>query len=528
MTSGSTDADGRRYASRVLIATLLFWGTLAVAASGSLHADEAAGLGPTVGERIATLAAERARLQARAGGEARLALLPAFRTASLLTDAVLARAEADTALSFGDIAASRRQTFAVLDGLNAALRDALESPGAGSTLAAAREAERATDALERLSGSDDAPLVLSYTPRFVPPRRATGELALTPRLPSGPSPAEALQPESLPALSAATPSSTPGTLPAPTQVPGGTQSPPSTSPSTPQSPTVPRYAPDFAVASGEDPPVQVEVFGVHLPPAGGAAPVLAVGAWRGAAVIGPDRLIFSVPRAAFATDAARSVFAVGTLSVRRAHRVATFQLVFTVLPDRPGAFALDQRVVTTESESSTHVSPEILVRGAVGETRTLRRCFDPPAGWHFAPDRRRVVVVERLGWQDDVADPSLNSGSVEFVPPQEPGQICVAVVARPVSRAARTATIGRFEATLVRDKSVERVTKTGVRALDWREVVRIPLEKDVTEWKLYVRLFGEIDRELDATTPWNLPFLRILREADDQALILKADQSAQP
>lgn len=291
---------------------------------------------------------------------------------------------------------------------------------------------------------------------------------------------------------------------------------------------VPRYAPDFAASNDEDPPVQVEVFGVHLPPAGTPSPVLAVGAWRGAAVIGPDRLIFKVPRAAFATDAARTVLAIGTLSVRRAQRVATFQLVFMVLPDRPGAFALDQRVVTTESESNTHVSPEILVRAAVGETRTLRRCFDPPAGWHFAADRRRVIVVERLAWQDDVTDPSLNSGSVEFVPPLEPGQICVAVVARPVSRTVRTATIGRFEATLVRDRSAEQVTKSGVRALDWREIVRIPLEKDVTEWKLYVRLFGEIDRELDGTTQSSLPFLRILREADDQALILKADQSAQP
>ena len=476
---------------------------------------------------MALLAAERAGLQARAGGEARLVLLPAFRTASLLTDAILARSEGDTAVPFSDIAASRKRAFAALDGLNSALRDALAWPGAGSALAAAREAERANAELERLAGSDEASVVLSYTPRFVPPRRATGELTLVPRLPPESSLAGKLQPDALPGLSTGTPSPLPGTLPFAPQSPSGSPSA-STSATLPQSPTVPRYAPDFAASIDGDPPIAVEIFGVHLPPAGEAAPVLAVGAWRGAAVIGPDRLIFTVPRAAFPTDAARSVFAVGTLSVRQARRAATFQLVFTVLPDRPGAFALDQRIVRTESESSTHVSPEILVRAAVGETRTLRRCFDPPAGWHFAADRRRVIVVERLGWQDDVTDPSLNNGSVEFVPAQEPGQICVAVIARPISRTARTATIGRFEATLVRDLSVEQVLKTGVRALDWREVVRIPLAKDVTEWKLYVRLFDEIDRELDATEQANLPFLRILREADDKALILKADQSAQP
>ena len=131
---------------------------------------------------------------------------------------------------------------------------------------------------------------------------------------------------------------------------------------------------------------------------------------------------------------------------------------------------------TTTLESNTLVSPEILSRAPAGETRTVRRCFDPPAGWRFDKERRRVVIVERLGWQEDVCDPTLNSGSVEFVPEEEPGQICIAVIARPVMRAARTATIGRFEATLVRDRPIERVVKSGIRALDWREPVRVPIE----------------------------------------------------
>ena len=118
------------------------------------------------------------------------------------------------------------------------------------------------------------------------------------------------------------------------------------------------------------------------------------------------------------------------------------------------------------------MSPEILARAPAGETRAVRRCFDPPDGWRFDQERRRVVIVERLGWQEDLGDPTLNSGSVEFVPEEKPGQICVAVIARPVMRSARTATIGRFEATLVRDRPIEQVVKSGIRALDWHEPVR--------------------------------------------------------
>lgn len=507
MTAGSTDADGWRCMRHALAACLVVLGTFGAFAIGPANGDDA-GLSPTAGEKIAALTAERAALQARAGGEARLVLLSALRAASALTDAVLVRTAADAALPIDDLPVSRRRAFEVLDALNGALRDALERPGAR---AVAQEVERATGELERSAALDEEPVVLSYTPRFVPPRRAMGELTLVPGRSAAAPPAESPGPDPLPALSA-------------DRQPVAQSAPRSTLPA----PTVPRYAPDFAVSGGEEPAVEVEVLGRHLTPTGGQPPVLAVGGWRGIGAAAPDRLVFSVPRAAFATDATRSTFVTGMLSLRREAHVAIFQLLFTVLPDRPGAFALDQRVVTIESEANTLVSPEVLARGAVGETRTMRRCFDPPAGWRFDAERRRVIVVERLGWQDDIMDPALNSGSVEFVAPQEPGQICVAVVARPVSRTARTATIGRFEATLVRDKSVERVTKSGVRALDWGEPVRVPLDKDVTDWKLYLRLFGEIDRELDATTRSGLPFLHILHDVDNQAVVLRADQSAQP
>jgi len=245
----------------------------------------------------------------------------------------------------------------------------------------------------------------------------------------------------------------------------------------------------------------------------------------------PERLRFSVPRAAFPTDARRTSFAAATLSVRRGSRTVLFQLLFTVLPDRPGSFAFDQRVVTTTLESNTLVSPEILSRAPAGETRTVRRCFDPPAGWRFDKERQRVVIVERLGWQEDVSDPTMNAGSVEFVPAEEPGQVCIAVIARPVMRSARTATIGRFEATLVRDRPSETAVKSGVRALDWREAVRVPIEPDMVEWKLYMRLFDDIDREFagdaDSGLPRvSMPFLSI--GVDGHALVLRADPTAEP
>ncbi len=459
--------------------------------------------GATVAEKLSALRAERASLQARADGGARINLLPAFRTASLLTDALAARYESNPDRPFDDLPAARLESFAELDRLNAAMRDALDRPGEGARLAAGSAAARVNGQLDRIAGIDDAPLVLEYTPRFVPPRTATGELTLTPGAPGVAAPEGTLRLDSAPA---------PAAPAAPSAVP-----------------TVPRYAPDFAKAGADDPPVQVEVVGTFLTHGGrGPLPVLAIGGWRGEAMVAPERLRFSVPRSAFANDAGRTTFASGALIVRRGSRTMTFQLLFTVLPDRPGSFAFDQRVLTTELESNTLVSPEILARAPAGETRTVRRCFDPPQGWRFDKELRRVVIVERLGWQDDIGDPTLNAGSVEFVPEDNPSQVCIAVVARPATKTARTATIGRFETTLVRDRPIEQALKSGIRALDWREPVRIPIEPGMIEWKLYVRMFDEIDREFSQSAEPALPFLRVDVDLQEMVLTLQADPNAEP
>lgn len=513
MAAASPSTDDARRVRRVLAAVAVV-GLVVAAAVFAVLREEPPANGPTVDEKIAVLRAERASLQARADSEARIGLLPAFRTASLLFDALALRSDSDGHRAFDLLPDFRRHAFGELDALNGALKDALDRPTEGARLAALKAAAGAAAQLDRLA-ADDAPLILSYAPRFVPPRRATGELTLAPNAP-GAAPRTAPSTALAPAPEAALRLDTPA-RPAANQA---TQA-------------VPRYAPEFAAAGDEDPPLQVEIVGSHLTPAGGPLPVLAIGAWRGQATVAPERLRFAVPRAAFATDARRTGFAAAALSVRRGSRTVLFQLLFTVLPDRPGSFAFDQRMRTTTLEANTLVSPEILSRAPAGETRTVRRCFDPPVGWRFDKERQRVVIVERLGWQDDVSDPTLNAGSVEFVPAEEPGQVCIAVIARPVMRSARTATIGRFEATLVRDRPSESVAKSGVRALDWREAVRVPVEPGLVEWKLYVRMFDDIDREFagdaDAGLPRvSMPFLRIGLDDGGRMLVLRADPTAEP
>ena len=436
-----------------LVTMVVFLVAGAMPASAQLQDDRRVPAPPTIAEKLVLLHAERAELQAHADSLARLELLSSFRAASLLFDALAARYEPAREQAFDRLPAARQEVFERLDALNAALRAAIDRSGAAATVSQAASSIPAD--LERMASIDLSPVILSYTPLFLAPRR---------------------------------------TLP-----------------------------------TGDDPAVEIEILGLRLT-SDRTPPVLTIGSWRGEATVTPERLKFSVPRSAFPTDDRHTRFAVGSLFLRHASRTLAFQLLFTAIPAKPGSFTLDQKVRSSVPESNALVSPEILARAAAGETRTVRRCFDPPPGWRFDKSKRKVVVVERLGWVDDIPDETMNSGSVAFVREDKPSQICIAVVAKAATKAARTATIGRFEATLVRDVATDRVVQSGVRILDWSDPVRVPLEAGLIDWKLYVRLFDEIDREFEGKVGGGQPssglaFLRITIDGDNN-LVLQADEQA--
>lgn len=439
---------------------LLLLVAVLVSGSGSSYAqspeDRRVPAPPTIAERLVLLQAERTELQARADSLARIEMLSSFRTASLLFDALALRYEPERDEPFDRLPAARQEGFARLEAANSALRAAIDRPGTPEGAVAVSQAAYGIPAdLEAMASFDISPIVLSYTPTFLMPRRP--------------------------------------------------------------------------LQAGDDPAIEIEVLGLRLT-RDRTPPLLTIGSWRGEAVGTPERLKFVVPRGAFASDARHARFASGWLFLRHDSRTVAFQLLFTTIPERAGSFSLDQKVRSAVPESKTLVSPEILARAPAGESRTVRRCFDPPPGWRFDKSKRRVDIVERLGWIDDIPDETMNSGSVAFVREDRPSQICVAVIAKAATKTARTATIGRFEATLVRDVATDRVVQSGPRSLEWTEPLRIPFEPGMIGWKLRVRLFDEIDREFEggadtADVPSGLTFLRI---AVDNAgnLMLSADPEA--
>ena len=56
----------------------------------------------------------------------------------------------------------------------------------------------------------------------------------------------------------------------------------------------------------------------------------------------------------------------------------------------------------------------------------------------------------------------------------------------------------------------------------------MPLEPGAVEWKLYVRLFDEIDREFDGMAMPPTSFLHVVPGSDGKTLILQADPAAVP
>ena len=63
--------------------------------------------------------------------------------------------------------------------------------------------------------------------------------------------------------------------------------------------------------------------------------------------------------------------------------------------------------------------------------------------------------------------------------------------------------------------------------------MRVPIAPGMVEWKLYVRLFDDLDREFGGNADTGLPpgglaFLRIELEDGGSTLLLRADPTAEP
>src|SRR5436190_19833602 len=220
MTVGSKSMRGRLALTVLALATAL----------AVVERADALPSGPAIEERLVRLRSERTAQQARADGEARLGLLAAMQIAGLLTDALSVREPLDAGRMLEELPEPRRRAFAALTALNDALKEALVRPGDGSRAAVRQVADRAAKSLEDLAATDDQPLVLQVTPRFVPPRRAGGELLVAPRQ------SEVLPDDGKLGLRAAAPRR----------------------PGLAQSAVVPRYAPSFVPAE-EEPPVEIEI-----------------------------------------------------------------------------------------------------------------------------------------------------------------------------------------------------------------------------------------------------------------------------
>ena len=78
------------------------------------------------------------------------------------------------------------------------------------------------------------------------------------------------------------------------------------------------------------------------------------------------------------------------------------------------------------------------------------------------------------------------------------------------------------------DLPVDRVVQSGVRALDWREPVSLPIEPGTIDQRLYVRLFDEVDIEIAGLASSRAPFLRMDVDKARETVTLTVDPTAEP
>jgi hypothetical protein len=129
MTAGSPASGSLWTRTLVLLSLAVVLVTSAALAYAQSSEDRSVPPPPTIAEKLVILQAERAELQVRADSLARIEMLSSFRAASLLFDALASRYEAEREQPFDRLPATRREMFARLEAVNAALRAAIDRPG---------------------------------------------------------------------------------------------------------------------------------------------------------------------------------------------------------------------------------------------------------------------------------------------------------------------------------------------------------------------------------------------------------------
>lgn len=244
---------------------------------------------------------------------------------------------------------------------------------------------------------------------------------------------------------------------------------------------------------------------------------------------------FVIPRTAFKSAKSGTAIESATVKLFRkpdkmfgGTREIEFQLMFTVLPETLGSFAVStvERVERTDImdyASAPPLTATIYGGGIVPSSQ----CYHPPSGYKFEVGTASAVETARTGLKHKNTSPSINIGTVSLDPEHAatPERICIKVTAATGCKECAGSTSGRLEAKVVKRYYDDVRRESGHKPLGWNSDERIPIPNNANVESITVKLFGDVTKMGSPTSPPNIPFVSFDYDPRSQSIFLRPKQA---
>ncbi|MCK1586913.1 hypothetical protein [Bradyrhizobium sp. 169] len=302
-------------------------------------------------------------------------------------------------------------------------------------------------------------------------------------------------------------------------------------------PVVTSYGPGFVPPLSMSDTVRVTVTGARFDVASSLRPKLSVGNSE----FIPDEITsrsigFVVPRAVFAGAKFGTSFQRATMTLYRAPsgwralwlwsnpEVFSYSLIFTTLPEELGTVTSRATIQQTKVDRiKDRLFPILTVTKNGGGGAESTDCFVPEPGYKFDVNSASLIETTHTAYKNNDTSSGTNFGGISYKNDvKTEDRICIRVYAATGCTECGATTAGQLKVDMVRNlETQETLPEVGPIQLNWKGDTQMPLVEKAVSQKITIRLFNEITRTLDISTPYALPFLNIEADAGSKVLLVR-------
>lgn len=307
-------------------------------------------------------------------------------------------------------------------------------------------------------------------------------------------------------------------------------------------PIVTRFAPTYISPASASDTVLIEVSGFHLYDAlSSKRPSLRIEQKEYTADGATDNVVsFNIPRESIQVSSDRLQYVTFDLTLyqntsnwvvsffHKKYEPTHYSLMFAVLPENLGSYSVATKSMVDRREEIDFNSPSITVNAPSdgGHSNEPPRTYVPNGGYVFDVNTISAVYDEKLGWYRGHSDNRYNHGQCVMTNVL-PTSVTIQVSADTRAKEDAARTVCHVFGKQYKVKTEPQTEISSSAPLKWGDETHFDVHENASQ-VINVKLFGNVEYEVSASEPRDLPFLRLEPSTRDKVYFLRPQREWGP